>query len=90
MRTNLALRGLTTSNLERKFFHGKLQNPMHVRDSWSEAREDDAMKLTDLRPDEQEMVINKARYIWSSFYGIIRLSGKLRKPRWDLGKAAGV
>ena len=32
VRKNLALQGLTTSNLERKFFHGKLQNPLHIRD----------------------------------------------------------
>ena len=53
-------------------------------------REEDAIKLTDVRPDELEKVITIARDIWRIFYHGTKQSGRLRKRRWDHGRKAGV
>ena len=75
--------GLTTSGLERVFKTGRMQNPLHIRDAWSEQREEDDIKVaTDVRPDEEDLVIEKARMIWREYYGSPKASGAKRKKRW--------
>ena len=54
-----------------------------------ETLEVNALKLAaDINDDERDLIVARARKIWSQFYGVPRLAGKSNRPGHRLGDGA--